>query len=218
MKTDEPELPLDLDALGLPPAEKKSSAQPKYFKPESAFKDTSEAAPPAMMPATMPATVAESVAPTKKDTEEEMLTEVEKAIASVRETGHETTYEAFCAMLKLPATGKLIPLPKLKEEDRLAAIQGGCLMRELERQKAEKEGKTKAMDEQMMATAKAEAAAAKAAVELEAAIEADAKDAEAKAKAAEEAVEAQAARAAEAKPAPGPRQQQCVRQRFVANV
>lgn len=48
------------------------------------------------------------------------------------DSGHETSYEEFCKMLKLPCNGtpQILPLPKLDPADRLNAVYGGTLMRE----------------------------------------------------------------------------------------
>lgn len=126
-----------LAALGIPPAEKRTDTKPIFFKPAAAMVEPAERPPSVPEPVVKPEpVVAED---TISDTVVARPTADELMVAfNTRDDGRETTYQDFCRMLGVPATGQPIPLntPPLSEEDRLYAVSGAMLMQEASLQKA----------------------------------------------------------------------------------
>ena len=75
----------------------------------------------------------------------ENIIEMDHNEPTVGDSGRETSYEEFCAFLKLSPSStsgppQLIPLPKLAEADREMAVKGAMVMKEaIKRDKAREE-------------------------------------------------------------------------------
>ena len=128
-----------LEHLGIPPAERRTSAQPTFFKSQPAEAMAPHAPnPPAQAPAAQ-APAARAPAARAPASEAPATEPALDAVDDLpRYSGRETTYDEFCELLKLPATGMphILPVPSLAEADRLHAVSGAMLMREANRAKA----------------------------------------------------------------------------------
>ena len=128
-----------LEHLGIPPADRRTSAQPTFFKSQPTEVMAPRAPDP---PAQAPAAQAPAVQAPAAHALVSELPVAELSLDTVDDvpsySGRETTYDEFCDMLKLPAIGMphILPVPTLSEADRLHAVNGAMLMREANRAKA----------------------------------------------------------------------------------